>query len=741
MASIDEKVVRMTFDNAKFESAIQVTLKTLDKLKSALNMDKSVVDFNKLAQNLNNVDFSHMSNAIDQVANRFSSFGIVGMTVLQELTKSAMNAAKNIGNALTSQIISGGKKRALNIEQAKFQIQGLGYAWADVEEDINYGVKDTAYGLDSAAKAASQLLASNVAVGDSMKAALRGISGVAAMTSSEYDDIARVFTTVAGNGRLMGDQLNQLSARGLNVAATLGQALGKSESQIRDMVSKGKIDFATFSKAMDDAFGAHAKKANDTFTGALSNMKAALSRVGAAFATPAYENFRIAINALTPVIDQFKKSIAPLIDFAERGLKAFSAFAVEVLSGENIPSPAEDPFLILAGVLEKLISIIEFLPDAFMPARVALQELGEEIRKFLPSFNYDTVMSNVIQVEQYLYRAIDIFNTIFYTVIHNGIKVFETVVAILRTIPDSVAPIYDALKMVFKNIELFVKNFSLDDALTTIFETATTIIASFGRTIGSLIRTAYILVLPVIQAFQEAFSEVFGHSLADMIVDIVLEIENFITRIKVSNNLFQNLKTTFVGLFTLVGSVADILVDFVYLVGPKLATAVIVGFGAIIDISVKIYSMIGELIVGVKDFINELKTLKIVQHFLAMLVDWFNTISGALGITVKTVHEFIYALLDGTFEAFASVLSTIAGAFLFVAHAIDDAVVKVYHFVKELGELPAVQKVLQNTADSFDALRTKVSGVSSSLGQRLSPAFKNVQTFMSKTISKIRKHR
>ena len=83
-----------------------------------------------------------------------------------------------------------------------------------------------------------------------MRTALRAVSGVAAMTNSEYEDIGRVFTTVAGNGRLMGDQLQQLSSRGINAAATLANYLGKTEGEIRDMTSKGKIDFATFAAAM-----------------------------------------------------------------------------------------------------------------------------------------------------------------------------------------------------------------------------------------------------------------------------------------------------------------------------------------------------------------------------------------------------------------------------------------------------------------------------------------------------------
>ena len=106
-----------------------------------------------------------------------------------------------------------------------------------------------------------------------MKTALRGISGVAAMTNSTYEDISSIYTTVAGNGKLMTDQLNQLSSRGINAAATLGKQLGYTEAEIRSMTTKGEISFQEFADAMDSAFGDHAKDANNTLTGVTSNIK------------------------------------------------------------------------------------------------------------------------------------------------------------------------------------------------------------------------------------------------------------------------------------------------------------------------------------------------------------------------------------------------------------------------------------------------------------------------------------
>ena len=285
-STIDRKVVEMRFDNSDFEKNVSITLNSLKQLQNSLNMTESCKSLKSLESTVNGIDVSGLNGAISTIESRFSNLGIIGMTVIQNLTNTAINSAKKVLSAVVSAIKQGGITRATNIENAKFQLAGLGIAWKDISEDIDYGVKDTAYSMDAAAKAASSLVASGVQLGDSMKTSLRGISGVAAMTNSSYEEISSIFTTVAGQGKLMTMQLRQLEMRGLNAAAILGQQLGKTEAEIREMVTEGTMDFATFSKAMDDAFGAHAKDANKTLNGTLSNVKSALARIGAEFVQP-----------------------------------------------------------------------------------------------------------------------------------------------------------------------------------------------------------------------------------------------------------------------------------------------------------------------------------------------------------------------------------------------------------------------------------------------------------------------
>ena len=324
---IDERVVEMRFDNAQFEKNVSTTMSTLDKLKKSLNLDGAAKGLQNVNAAAKTTSFDSLAASVSKLEYRFSTLGIVGMRVIENLTDSMMRLAQKTLNFLTSGVVQGGIKRAMNLENAHFQLQGLlkdEEAVAAVMQNVGDAVDGTAYSLDSAAKVASQLAASGMRAGDDMFKSLRAVAGVAAMTNSEYSDIGRIFTKIAGQGRLMGDDLLSLSSRGMNAAATLAESMGITESAVREMVSKGQIDFKTFAFAMDDAFGEHAKKANETLTGALSNVKSALGRIGALFVSPLVEQNGELVQLLNNVrvkINDIKETLVPVANYVVNILK------------------------------------------------------------------------------------------------------------------------------------------------------------------------------------------------------------------------------------------------------------------------------------------------------------------------------------------------------------------------------------------------------------------------------------
>lgn len=238
---IDEKVVSMQFDNKQFQNGASETISTLDRLKAALDRDVSGQNFDQLDRAARSVDFSSIQSGVEALTDRFSTLGIVGITVIQNITNAIMNKLASGLNYAMDKIVQGGITRAMNIENAHFQLQGLIDEERGGEEEVkrimdqaSESVSGTAYAYDSAAKAASMFAATGMTSGAELEKALKAVAGVAATTNSDYDSMAQIFTTVAGQGRVMADQLNQLASRGLNAAASLKEYF--------NAVSSGKID-------------------------------------------------------------------------------------------------------------------------------------------------------------------------------------------------------------------------------------------------------------------------------------------------------------------------------------------------------------------------------------------------------------------------------------------------------------------------------------------------------------------
>lgn len=415
---VDQRVVQMQFDNAQFERGAQQSLNTMERLKDAMNFESSAKGLDKVGEATKNLDLGPIEQGVQAITDRFSALGVIGLTVLQNLTNSAINMGKRLVTAIPKQIMSGGWTRANNIENAKFQLEGLGVEWQKIQEDLDYGVKDTAYGLDEAAVVASQLVASNIEVGDSMKQALRAVSGVAAMTNSSYGDIGRIFTTVAGQGRLMADQLNQLSARGMNAAAVLAKYLGKTEAEVREMTSKGQIDFATFAAAMDDAFGEHAKEANKTFNGAFANMKAALNRIGADFAMPLRDNLRDIFNAITPVINAIRKQLQPAVGWFSVAMSKVSSTVYKFMYA-----------------LEKTGSIVDAISNAnLLPPNIVnnLSKFASKFKEVVSSFKLsDSAGKNFKDTLSGIGRLANLAATAFIKLLTVALEPLATVISIV----------------------------------------------------------------------------------------------------------------------------------------------------------------------------------------------------------------------------------------------------------------------------------------------------------------------
>ena len=239
------------------------------------------------------------------------------VTGFGKIGKVGLGAITTIGGGITALAAKGGFARALNIENAQAKLKGLGHsaeAIGEIMANANLAVKGTAYGLDEAASVAAAAVASGIKPGEQLTQVLKTVGDTAQIAGMGFSDAGAIFTSVMARGKLQGDDMLQLTSRGVPVLQALSDQLGVSTQDVSEMVSKGKVDFQTFATALDKYLGGSALAAGETFSGAMANVKAALSRVGQKAATPALNALRDTFNVLTPAIDKVNTALEPLAD-------------------------------------------------------------------------------------------------------------------------------------------------------------------------------------------------------------------------------------------------------------------------------------------------------------------------------------------------------------------------------------------------------------------------------------------
>lgn len=244
--------------------------------------------------------------------------------------KSGIKWAGAFGLAMVGLALKGGFDRMMNIENAQAKLKGLGHSTETVKavmDDALKSVKGTSFGLDSAATAAASAMAAGIKPGEELQKYIGRLGDAATIAGTSMDDMSSIFGKIATANRAQTTEINQIADRGIPIWSKLAEQYGVTQEELRKMVSAGKVDAESFYQAMDELVGGAALTAGDTTKGAFANMRAALSRVGAAFLTVIFPMFKEAFKGITTWLDKVTDAVEPMG-------KAFG----EWISGTAVPA-------------------------------------------------------------------------------------------------------------------------------------------------------------------------------------------------------------------------------------------------------------------------------------------------------------------------------------------------------------------------------------------------------------------
>ena len=249
---------------------------------------------------------------------------------LVNVGKVGAGAVGLIGAAIGGLALHGGIDRALNIEKAQAKLKGLGHDTKSVDaimKNALASVKGTAFGMGEAATTAAGAVAAGIKPGQDLERMLKGVANSAAAAGIGMDEMGSIWNKVATSDMAQMDVLNQVADRGIPIYQALAEEMGVTAGEVGKLASSGKVNFATFEKAMTNASGTVASEMGNTVTGKIDNAKAALSRLGETAVSRFMPMFSSGLDGATAKLDELGPAVESASKIVADGFQRISDIA------------------------------------------------------------------------------------------------------------------------------------------------------------------------------------------------------------------------------------------------------------------------------------------------------------------------------------------------------------------------------------------------------------------------------
>lgn len=189
-ATIDNRVVQMSFDNKNFETNVATSMSTIDKLKQKLNFTGASKGLENLTAAARNVDLSNIDKGVDSLSNKFSTLQVAAGVALGNIATKAISVGSEIAKALTVEpLISGLKEYELQLNSVQTILANTQHKGTNIDQvnnaldQLNTYADKTIYNFGEMTKNIGTFTAAGVGLEQSVSA-IKGIANLAAMSGS-----------------------------------------------------------------------------------------------------------------------------------------------------------------------------------------------------------------------------------------------------------------------------------------------------------------------------------------------------------------------------------------------------------------------------------------------------------------------------------------------------------------------------------------------------------------------------
>ena len=270
---VDQRVVEMRFDNAKFEKNVQQSINSLNALNESLKFEGAEKGFAEVEKASEKVDFDRMTTALETLTGKFSALEVIGMTALVKITDKAIDAGAKLTKSLSiDQVMSGWNKYAQKTASVQTIMNATGKSITKVNgylSKLMWFSDETSYSFTDMTQSLGQLTASG---GDIEKVIpmIMGMANATAYAGKGASEFSRIIYNL--NQSYSQGYLSLMDWKSVELA---GVATAELKKQIIETgvelgkIKEGDVTVGTFSstlstkwadkEVMETAFGKFAE--------------------------------------------------------------------------------------------------------------------------------------------------------------------------------------------------------------------------------------------------------------------------------------------------------------------------------------------------------------------------------------------------------------------------------------------------------------------------------------------------
>lgn len=200
MASIDERVVRISFDNADFERRISATLTSLEQLNKSLKLEGASKGLADVSAEASKFNLHGIADGIEGISKKFLAMSTIAITALANITGKAVDAGLQIAKSLSlDQVIAGFQEYELKLGSIQTIMAGTGAPLDVVNQklqELNTYSDKTIYSFADMTTNIGKFTNAGVSL-DTAVASIQGVANVAALSGANSEEASRAMYNFA----------------------------------------------------------------------------------------------------------------------------------------------------------------------------------------------------------------------------------------------------------------------------------------------------------------------------------------------------------------------------------------------------------------------------------------------------------------------------------------------------------------------------------------------------------------